>query len=349
MAEAGPHRIHVQALTTILPPIAAFRVIEENPSVGDMLHLVDESQGQVDSWRWEIDGAPGSLDRNPAIHLAKPGALAIKLTVRGPGGPHTTSREITVRLRYAPVQLKITSSVMSGVAPLRVRFANAGSGEVQSWRWDFGDGSTSTDPSPEHEFKVPKIYNVRATAIPADPTAAPVQQQLTINVAKPWPLWVKALLLLGALASLATALWALMSRRRWRRLRLPVHYWPQDSVVCRRFDFTTANECKDLGPEFPLRLRRVGTSQELVAEGLPDAVLVLPDGQEVQSQNIGTGSRLVVKTATGASKAIVISTSQKPRRPTPAQEAPAAPPPTVLSASPAGSDFNWGWDSSGAK
>jgi len=349
VAEAGPHRIRVQALTTILPPVAAFRVIEEDPCVGDMLHLVDESQGQVDSRRWEIDGAPSSLDRNPAIHLAKPGGLAIKLTVTGPGGTHTTSREITVRLRYAPVQLKISSSAVSGVAPFRVRFANAGSGEVQSWRWDFGDGSTSTEPNPSHEFSVPKIYNVRATAIPADPTAAPVQQQLTISVAKPWPLWVKALILLGALATLATALWALMSRRQRRRLRLPVHYWPQDSVVCRRFDLTTANECKDLGPEFPLRLRRVGSSQELVAEGLTDAVLVLPDGQEVQSQNIGTGSRLVVKTAAGASKAIAISTSQKPRRPTPAQEAPAAPPPAALSATPAGSDFNWGWDSSGAK
>ena len=130
---------------------------------------------------------------------------------------------------------------------------------------------------------------------------------------------------------------------------MPVYYWPQDSAVCRRFDFTIADEARDLTPEIPLRLRRVGASQEQVAEGLTDAVLVLPDGQEVPSQNIGTGSRIVVKNAVGAESAIAISAHHKPRRPSPAQEIPAAPETTARSPSPDGGDFNWGWETRAAK
>jgi PKD repeat protein len=48
-----------------------------------------------------------------------------------------------------------------GEAPLRVRFRDLSSGDVQSWRWDFGDGSpVSTEPEPEHIYTTPGKYDV---------------------------------------------------------------------------------------------------------------------------------------------------------------------------------------------
>ena len=105
--EAGPHLIRVQAPTTVKPPQAAFRIVEQNVRVGDKLHLADESEGYVESWQWETTGELGSSDKSPVIQLTTPGRKVIKLIVKGPGGADETSKQINVQPRYEPVSLKV--------------------------------------------------------------------------------------------------------------------------------------------------------------------------------------------------------------------------------------------------
>jgi murein DD-endopeptidase MepM/ murein hydrolase activator NlpD len=48
----------------------------------------------------------------------------------------------------------------SGVPPLRVDFADASTGIVDSWSWDFGDESTSAEQNPTHVYSARGTYTV---------------------------------------------------------------------------------------------------------------------------------------------------------------------------------------------
>jgi len=346
--EAGPHLIRVQAPATVKPPQAAFRIIEQNVRVGDKLHLADESEGYVESWRWEMTGEAGSSDKSPIIQLTTAGRKIIKLKVKGPGGADETSKQINVQPRYEPVSLKVAASKTSGTAPWGVQFTNYSTGDINGLLWEFGDGYSSTNRNPQHEFVASSNYTVVATAFPTDPTQPPVQERIVVKVAKPWPTWAKVMALAVGLCGLTgTGLFLVRCRQR-EKLRLPVHYWPQDAAVCQRIELTRANEMRELKPDVSLRITRVGKSQNLVAEPLEGAILMGADGQEVAAQNIGQGVRLVIKTACGPAKAVAIAVNQKPQRPSPASEESTAFAEPLESPPTAETDFNWGWETTTA-
>ena len=348
IVEVGPHTLQVQARQQMKPPVAAFRVIEQSPRTGDSLHLVDESQGYIETWEWRVGGIQVASDKNPVIKLAKPGTTLVTLVVRGPGGTNEISKQLSAFPRYAPVGVRIAASRVSGNAPLSVQFTNLSKGDVRAWLWEFGDGHTSTNANPQHTFASSTNYIVAVTAYPWDGNQAPPRAQVTIKAAKPWPKWAKATLLAGAVAGLAGLATWLVRRRQRERLRLAVFWWPEQAAVCRRADLDTPDAADDLKPEVPLRIRRVGKARDLLVEALDGASIVTGDGQEAASQNIGPGARLVVKTASGAEKAVAIAVNQKPRRPSPAssQFVPTASgaKPSPTQAAPSG-DFDWGWES----
>jgi PKD repeat protein len=49
---------------------------------------------------------------------------------------------------------------LSGTAPLTVQFNDLSSGTPSSWRWSFGDTSSSTVSNPEHTYAEPGLYPV---------------------------------------------------------------------------------------------------------------------------------------------------------------------------------------------
>jgi len=51
----------------------------------------------------------------------------------------------------------------SGIAPLDVQFSNLTTGEADSWVWDFGDGTTSTQYEPSHLFTDIGTYTIMLT------------------------------------------------------------------------------------------------------------------------------------------------------------------------------------------
>ncbi len=56
-----------------------------------------------------------------------------------------------------------SASPTSGKAPLKVKFTDKSTGTLISWKWDFGDGSTSKDQSPVHTYSKAGIYTVKLT------------------------------------------------------------------------------------------------------------------------------------------------------------------------------------------
>jgi PKD repeat protein len=62
---------------------------------------------------------------------------------------------------------RFCASPASGPAPLTVNFSDA-SILAESWRWDFGDGTTSTEKNPAHEYLAPGTYTVSLTVTGSD-------------------------------------------------------------------------------------------------------------------------------------------------------------------------------------
>jgi len=62
-----------------------------------------------------------------------------------------------------PPSASFSFDVESGSAPLTVNFINTSTGESTSVEWDFGDGTTSADPSPSHDYTIAGTYDVKLT------------------------------------------------------------------------------------------------------------------------------------------------------------------------------------------
>lgn len=56
-----------------------------------------------------------------------------------------------------------TATHTTGIAPLKVRFADTSDTTPWKWHWDFGDGTNSTEKNPVHTYKKPGTYNVSLT------------------------------------------------------------------------------------------------------------------------------------------------------------------------------------------
>jgi len=56
------------------------------------------------------------------------------------------------------------ATIMSGAAPLEVKFINLSSETATAWQWNFGDGTSSNEPSPVHVYALPGNYSVQLIA-----------------------------------------------------------------------------------------------------------------------------------------------------------------------------------------
>lgn len=74
------------------------------------------------------------------------------------------SHELSATISYPEPQAAFSADVLSGSAPVPVQFTDESTGSVESWEWDFGDGTRSTDQHPQHTYEEEGIYTVRLTA-----------------------------------------------------------------------------------------------------------------------------------------------------------------------------------------
>ncbi|HZS48362.1 MAG TPA: PKD domain-containing protein [Blastocatellia bacterium] len=87
-----------------------------------------------------------------------------------------------------PPQVTAFASVVSGVAPLPVRFSSIAfdpDGQIVSYLWDFGDSQTSSLALPSHTYQQPGIYSAKVTV--TDNGQASSSATVVIMVAGPPP------------------------------------------------------------------------------------------------------------------------------------------------------------------
>jgi len=69
----------------------------------------------------------------------------------------------TTERAVSPPVADFEANPTRGQAPLTVQFTDRSTGEITSWRWEFGDGGTSTEKNPIYIYRTPGTFTVKLT------------------------------------------------------------------------------------------------------------------------------------------------------------------------------------------
>ncbi len=135
------------------------------------------------TYDWNFGDGSSSSVRNPSHDYATEGSYYALLTVTDSRGTLSQSG-VTITAGCPILTSTASGSPMTGTAPLTVKFAGSASGGCPaiSYKWDFGDGSTSTDQNPSHTYKTAGSY--RATLTVSDSKTNNSQKTVSIGAAE---------------------------------------------------------------------------------------------------------------------------------------------------------------------
>jgi PKD repeat protein len=142
-----------------LPLEAWFSYAPAQPVKESPVVFADASRGEAVSWAWSFGDGGTASEAGPSHIFAAAGTYAVTLTVAGPAGTSTVTRELEV-LAAAPAP---TASFTSSATDLSVSFTDTSSGTPASWTWGFGDGATASAQSPSHTYAAAGTYPVTLT------------------------------------------------------------------------------------------------------------------------------------------------------------------------------------------
>ena len=97
--------------------------------------------------------------------------------------------DVTFTTLEAILEADFSSDKNTGYAPLEVLFSDQSSGDILSWRWDFGDGTTSTAQNPSHTYENSGNYDVSLTVNGTGGSDKETKTDfVTVRKSQPWNL-----------------------------------------------------------------------------------------------------------------------------------------------------------------
>jgi tripartite motif-containing protein 71 len=144
---------YINVAVSTSKPITAFSATPTSGNIPLIVTFTDKSTGTPTSWKWTFGDGTTSTTHNPVHTYIKAGNLTVTLTATNAAGSNTTTKiaYIKVTTPVKPVAA-FTASPTSGNASLKVQFTDKSTGSPTSWKWDFGDGTTSTTHNPLHTY-----------------------------------------------------------------------------------------------------------------------------------------------------------------------------------------------------
>ena len=128
------------------------------------VNFTSATTGTVTGYAWNFGDGGTSAQMNPAHAYAAPGTYTVSLTVNGPGGMKTATKQGYIVVKTPPPVASFAATPTSGVAPLAVAFSNTSTGAITSYLWDFGNGASSIQASPTYTYPAAGTYTVKLTA-----------------------------------------------------------------------------------------------------------------------------------------------------------------------------------------
>ena len=165
------------------PPVAGFTTDKTSGSAPLTVKFTDASTGgQITNYLWNFSDGSTSVERNPTHQFNNVGTYNVILTVSGPGGVSSATRQITVG---NPIQASITATADTN-NPLKINLSavvSGGSGTYTAYDWDFGNGQTlmgQSTPNTSVTYASPTTYTVTLTVTDSTGAKKTVTQPVTI-------------------------------------------------------------------------------------------------------------------------------------------------------------------------
>jgi gliding motility-associated-like protein len=156
--------VHAGALAA--QPKAIFSIdLPPRPCVPSVVTFTDQSQGDIASRRWFLNGYFFSQQKNPSRTFVLGGTYEICLEVADTQG-RTDRLCKSFNLKNTP-SIDFQADRTSGCAPMEVNFKASSNSTITSWKWDFGDGNvvTTTVPTIKHTFINSNNYTISLSAL----------------------------------------------------------------------------------------------------------------------------------------------------------------------------------------
>jgi PKD repeat protein len=150
-------------------PVAAFSAFPTSGNAPLNVTFTDSSTGSPTTWKWTFGDGTSSTLKNPTHKYSKSGTYTVTFTVSNSAGSNTVTKAGYIKVGTPspkPVAAFLASPT-SGKAPLTIAFTDKSTGSPTSWKWTFGDGTTSTLKNPTHKYSKAGKYTVTLTATSA--------------------------------------------------------------------------------------------------------------------------------------------------------------------------------------
>lgn len=145
-------------ITVYEPPFADFTNFPSGACDSATINFYNHSTGTITDYHWDFGDGTTSDEENP-VHTFSVGTFTVSLTVTGPCGEDTYTRQDLITVFESPVA-EFRGAPTTWCTPMDVSFMDLSTGDIDYWYWDFGDGNTSMEPNPTHTYDEPGTYTV---------------------------------------------------------------------------------------------------------------------------------------------------------------------------------------------
>ncbi|ALI98414.1 gliding motility-associated C-terminal domain-containing protein [Rufibacter tibetensis] len=174
-------------VSIVSPPVARFSAPETCDK--EAMAFQDQStmaQGRVTRWEWNFgDGSARSTEQNPKHVFPQAGTYTVKMKAFSEQGCQDSTQQTIVINPKPVVAFSLPEVCATDDAPF-VNESTIAAGSM-TYRWDFGDGTTSTAQAPRHRFPKEGNYTVKLVVTSTKGCQDSVSRTVTINSAIPVP------------------------------------------------------------------------------------------------------------------------------------------------------------------
>jgi PKD repeat protein len=152
-----------QYITVLNIPRADFVADKTRGGAPMTVIFTDKSTNTPTAWKWDFGDGQTDTVQNPTHTYTTLGTYTVTLIASNNDGQDSATKVNYIVTTLAPVA-DFSANRQLGNAPFVVQFRDLSSNNPTSWKWDFGDGTSSSVENPSHIYQYEGSYNVTLTA-----------------------------------------------------------------------------------------------------------------------------------------------------------------------------------------